>query len=457
MRRIVYFCCSFALLSLLAIAEAWAQAEQANPPGLNIRQDSAGQVMVQTPPPLKLERQYYGPIEVLSDTLGVDFRPYLQNTVLPAVRSNWYSLIPESAKQKKGKVAIEFALTKAGKVAGMKLVTSSGDVTLDRSAWGGIVASDPFPSLPVEFKGEYLALRFRFFYNPDAADIAPENSTAPASPIIHALVQAIPEKLADNGVSALALAPPTLCFPQPKTQTRVDAEVTNNQEGVGLVSYLEHSVLPVIRANWYRLVSKSGGRESGQLTVEFNIQKDGKLGPSKVTDSSGNAGISKLALEGIEKSGPFPGLPADFSGQFLGVRSHFRYDPDNNARSSSSRNGDASHTASSILPICNPNQPAQNKGDCLSPPRVIYHPDPTLSPQSKYQGSVMLFAIVAADGSVQSACAMQSLDNRLDKQAVDAVRTWKFEPATLDGKSMAAEIMIEVDFHLYDKAAAPIP
>ncbi len=59
-----------------------------------------------SPPPLEAARQYYGPVEVLSDTLGVDFRPYLQNTVLPTVRSNWYSIIPESAKQKKGKVAI---------------------------------------------------------------------------------------------------------------------------------------------------------------------------------------------------------------------------------------------------------------------------------------------------------------------------------------------------------------
>jgi len=106
-----------------------------------------------------------GNLEILSDTQGVDFGPYLQR-VLHDVRQNWYSAIPESAEMKHGSLIIEFAITKDGKVAGMKLVTSSGDVPLDRAAWAGIVGSDPFPELPSNFTGPYLALRFRFFYNP---------------------------------------------------------------------------------------------------------------------------------------------------------------------------------------------------------------------------------------------------------------------------------------------------
>ena len=67
---------------------------------------------------------------------------------------------------KKGKVGIEFAILKDGRVAGMKYVFMSGDVALDRAAYGGITASDPFPPLPKEFAGQYLALRFGFYYNP---------------------------------------------------------------------------------------------------------------------------------------------------------------------------------------------------------------------------------------------------------------------------------------------------
>ena len=114
-----------------------------------------------------------GPMDVLSDTMGVDFGPYLSR-VLHDVKENWYRIIPESAQapmRKKGKVSIEFAILKDGRVAGLSLTGSSGDVSLDRAAYGGISASNPFPPLPTEFRGQYLALRFHFYYNPDENDL----------------------------------------------------------------------------------------------------------------------------------------------------------------------------------------------------------------------------------------------------------------------------------------------
>ena len=77
-----------------------------------------------------------GALDILSDTKGVDFGPYLHD-VIQTVRNNWFHLIPESAERKKGKLAIEFAIIKDGQVAGMKLVASSGDKsqqTLRRAA-----------------------------------------------------------------------------------------------------------------------------------------------------------------------------------------------------------------------------------------------------------------------------------------------------------------------------------
>ena len=111
-----------------------------------------------------------GALDILSDTQGVDFGPYLQR-ILHDVRENWYRAIPESAEMKKGKLQIEFAITRDGKVADMKLTMTSNDNALDRAAWAGITASNPFPPLPSEFTGPYLALRFRFYYNPDLADL----------------------------------------------------------------------------------------------------------------------------------------------------------------------------------------------------------------------------------------------------------------------------------------------
>jgi TonB family protein len=112
-------------------------------------------------------------MEILTDTQGVDFGPYLAR-VVESVRMNWYNLIPEAARSplfKKGVVAVDFYILKDGRVAGMQLEGPSGDVSLDRAAWGGITASNPFPPLPGEFHGPYLGLRFRFYYNPDRKDL----------------------------------------------------------------------------------------------------------------------------------------------------------------------------------------------------------------------------------------------------------------------------------------------
>jgi TonB family protein len=117
-----------------------------------------------------------GPFDILSDTQGVDFGPYLSR-VLESIKSNWYNLIPEEARApllKHGKVAIRFLITPNGKVAGLYVELPSGDVPLDRAAYGGITGSDPFSPLPNEFHGPYLALRITFFYNPKTGEMEQE-------------------------------------------------------------------------------------------------------------------------------------------------------------------------------------------------------------------------------------------------------------------------------------------
>ncbi len=112
-------------------------------------------------------------VDILSDTMGVNFGPYLSQ-VLRAVRVNWFNRIPESARaplMKKGKVSIQFDILRTGQIAAMEVVGTSGDPSLDGAAIGGINQSGPFPPLPQQFQGKYLALRFHFFYNPDANDL----------------------------------------------------------------------------------------------------------------------------------------------------------------------------------------------------------------------------------------------------------------------------------------------
>ena len=119
-----------------------------------------------------------GALDILSNTYGIDFGPYLQ-PLLKEVRKNWFSLIPASDQMKKGKLAIEFVIAKNGKVVDMRLVATSGDTSLDRCAWGSITTSNPFPALPKEFPDPYLRLRFRYYYNPDKSDLRVSDKTIP--------------------------------------------------------------------------------------------------------------------------------------------------------------------------------------------------------------------------------------------------------------------------------------
>lgn len=104
-------------------------------------------------------------IELLSDAQGVDFRPYLTR-ILATVRRNWYAVMPESARLgRRGRVAIQLSINREGRIPKLVIAESSGAEPLDRAAVAGITASDPFPPLPEEFRGEEIRIQFNFLYN----------------------------------------------------------------------------------------------------------------------------------------------------------------------------------------------------------------------------------------------------------------------------------------------------
>ncbi len=104
-------------------------------------------------------------LELLSDPMGVDFRPYLIR-ILSSVKRNWLAVIPESAKMgRRGKVQIQFAIARDGRVPKLVIALPSGADALDRAAVAGISATNPFPPLPLEFRGEQIRLQFTFLYN----------------------------------------------------------------------------------------------------------------------------------------------------------------------------------------------------------------------------------------------------------------------------------------------------
>ena len=108
-----------------------------------------------------------GGVDVLSDTMGWDYGPYVQRVIWDTEHA-WWPIIPESARpplNKQGKVMIRFKIYPDGSVHDMVLEGPSGDVALDRAAWAGITGASPFPPIPKAFKGPFLELRFYFLYN----------------------------------------------------------------------------------------------------------------------------------------------------------------------------------------------------------------------------------------------------------------------------------------------------
>ena len=123
----------------------------------------------------KMANQDRAVLEVLTDTHGVDFGPYLR-LVLSEVQRNWYAHIPDAAKGKQGQLAIQCVISRNGHL-GVQLTTSALDSGLDYAAWAGVTSSAPFPPLPSAFDREFLVLRFHFYYNPDQADLAGDSNS----------------------------------------------------------------------------------------------------------------------------------------------------------------------------------------------------------------------------------------------------------------------------------------
>ena len=104
-------------------------------------------------------------MQLLSDPMGVDFRPYLMR-ILAAVRQNWFAVMPEAVKLgRRGRVGVLFGISREGAVTKANFAYQSGTDALDRAAIAAISMSNPFPPLPPDFQGDRIVLQFNFSYN----------------------------------------------------------------------------------------------------------------------------------------------------------------------------------------------------------------------------------------------------------------------------------------------------
>jgi TonB family protein len=83
----------------------------------------------------------------------------------------------------------------------------------------------------------------------------------------------------------------------------------------------------------------------------------------------------------------------------------------------------------------------------------IHKVDPKYPPElieQNVEGEVILYAIIRADGSVDSIQLVRSVDPVLDANAKNALSQWKFRPAMKYGVPVALEAIVYVPFRLAD-------
>ncbi len=82
---------------------------------------------------------------------------------------------------------------------------------------------------------------------------------------------------------------------------------------------------------------------------------------------------------------------------------------------------------------------ATTKVDPAYPPDVL---------RDRVEGTVTLYAVIRADGTVDGIKVLNSLDSRLDANAIRALAHWHFRPGTKNGEPVALEAVVQIPFRM---------
>jgi TonB family protein len=90
-------------------------------------------------------------------------------------------------------------------------------------------------------------------------------------------------------------------------------------------------------------------------------------------------------------------------------------------------------------------------GGPVTPPHVTSKQEPEYSEtarKAKIQGNILLSLVVDANGQADDIAIMLPLGDGLDEKAVQAVRSWRFQPGMKDGQPVRVQATIEINFRL---------
>lgn len=102
--------------------------------------------------------------------------------------------------------------------------------------------------------------------------------------------------------------------------------------------------------------------------------------------------------------------------------------------------------------------PHRVEGEVTPPEKISGNPPlyTEMARRARVQGVVTLEAILDEEGNVTQVRVLQGLPMGLDKAAVEAVRSWKFKPATLAGKPVKVYYTLTIHFEVDDGAYGPL-
>jgi TonB family protein len=87
-------------------------------------------------------------------------------------------------------------------------------------------------------------------------------------------------------------------------------------------------------------------------------------------------------------------------------------------------------------------------GNGVTSPRIVRQVTPEHPPQDfRISGTVLIGLIVNSKGEPEEVHVIRSLEKAVDQCAIDAVKQWRFEPGTKDGRPVAVRISVEIRFH----------
>ena len=94
-------------------------------------------------------------------------------------------------------------------------------------------------------------------------------------------------------------------------------------------------------------------------------------------------------------------------------------------------------------------EPIYHVGAGVKGPRPIYQPGPGVPKdfKARQRGRVVLLLVVGSDGLPREIKVDRPLNAESDEEAMKAVARWKFDPATRDGKPVAVQINVVLEFH----------